>query len=240
MFGVPPGDCWVSRRSHSELQPNSVHSLRQVQNFLFCPSCSLALGGHQSQTQKQTERWPSKKGLVPCPRGTAGPGGDPTAAPVAWEEGVRGGQHGITQDDSVRGGSHRKDTRPRASWPAVPTPHGTDPVLPAKTPATGPGGHETKPSPGRSPTSSPSMPCPGCRHPHTGRSLTESLPTASWWHCSSHLIQTRQRRHLQGIHLAQASHTGPVHCPLLYGKDCPDRADGEGPVLVPTASSKHL
>lgn len=52
------------------------------------------------------------------------------AAPRAQEEeGARGGQHCILQDDSVRGGSLRKDTRPGASWPAVPTPHGADPAL---------------------------------------------------------------------------------------------------------------
>lgn len=158
---------------------------------------------------------PRKKGPVRRPWGMAGQGGEPMAAPVAREEGAGGGQHSIAQDDSVRGGSCRKDTRPRASWPAVPTPCGTDPAFPAKTPVTGPGGHKTKTTPGRSPTPSPSTRCPGCRCPHAGRALTTSLPTASWWCCSSRLIQTQQRKHLQGIRLTQASHTGPVRCPLL-------------------------
>lgn len=117
---------------------------------------------------------PRKKGPVRRLWGMAGQGGEPMAAPVAREEGAGGGQHSIAQDDSVRGGSCRKDTRPRASWPAVPTPCGTDPAFPAKTPVTGPGGHKTKTTPGRSPTPSPSTRCPGCRCPHAGRALTTS------------------------------------------------------------------
>lgn len=52
-----------------------------------------------------------------APRGTAGPGREPRAASMAQEESMQDGQHGISiaQDDSVRGGSHRKDTHPRAS-----------------------------------------------------------------------------------------------------------------------------
>lgn len=85
---------------------------------------------------KSKQHWPSEKGPVRSSQGTAGAGREPRAAPMAWEEERGGGQHRITQDDSVQGGSFRKDTRPGASWPAVPTSRGTNPVYPEKRPVT--------------------------------------------------------------------------------------------------------
>lgn len=133
-LGSPPGDCWVLHWSHPELQPNSVRSLCLVLNFLGFTHLAawLWVDTEAKPKSKPSAGWPSMKGPPRCPRGTAGPGGDPSAALAVQEEGAQGRQHSIVQDDSVWGGSGRKDTRPRASWPAVPTPCGADPTLTAK------------------------------------------------------------------------------------------------------------
>lgn len=54
--------------------------------------------------------------------------------------------------------------------------------------------------------------CPGCRQ----WQVPQCIPPQ--WSCSLCLIQTQQGRHLQSVHLAQVNGTGPVHCPLLWGK----------------------